>query len=425
MATVVYKVTKLPSQSDFDRELRRLETLFAQKESELTWDSFENALKSLTDWVKHGVVKYPGFPSALKTLRTPIVDSMLTERTRLSGAAIELTQTLSSHMLSDFEPWAEYFVPPVLELCKRTNKLFVLRGTACLKVMVKEAKSSTAITQSCAIFLTKPTQSKTLKTAALDAIAVGFGTLKASELEIHREKFEAVIQKAAIDAAPEVRTLARTIYNSYKTTFPQHHAKYIDTLPTDVRKNLKINGVARKSMTVRKINPAFLQAVRKAEVTNTHSTPLSVKRDSTHPVHNATNLKRPASHQLSRPELSKVHRVESFPGVRNISTSTQTKRPVLKAHNSLPVSDKEKDMAKLSKPRSLFTPPVLSKENTNELNASERKERLKPRPIVPIRRLGKPSRNIIRPPPTDQPKPNSEPLKSDCACGRPSPAIVR
>ena len=83
---------QISTESELDREIKRIATLFQKKETEETWEQFDLALKNISKWTKEGATAMDSFIPAIKTMKEPIVKSV----TVLPGTSHNLSYTLPS-----------------------------------------------------------------------------------------------------------------------------------------------------------------------------------------------------------------------------------------------------------------------------------------------------------------------------------------
>ena len=68
---------KIESAEQFDAEIKKIQEIFQEKESEHTWRGFDEALSRLTIMIQNGAHKYESsFLHGLKVLRNPILNSV-------------------------------------------------------------------------------------------------------------------------------------------------------------------------------------------------------------------------------------------------------------------------------------------------------------------------------------------------------------
>jgi hypothetical protein len=144
---------------------------------------------------------------------------MNSERTRLCGAAIDLLASAAAGLGREFEQLLTLFMPPLLALCGRTNKVVINRARICITTIIE----STQLASVLPYFL----QNIKDKSASLRLI-VAEGTLACLnscnppdlERESRARDVESIIRGTARDANADVRKLSRKIFECYKILFP-------------------------------------------------------------------------------------------------------------------------------------------------------------------------------------------------------------
>ncbi|TFK40166.1 clasp N-terminal domain-containing protein, partial [Crucibulum laeve] len=170
--------------------------------------------------------------SAMRTFYRPITNSMVSERTRLSGTAIDLVSTVARELGVSFEGLLPLFLPTLLNLCGRTNKVVLTRARACIVMIIESTQLSSVLPY----FL----QSLKEKSATLRLVAAE-GTLTCLnccnppdlEKEARAKEVEAIIRATAKDANPDVRKASRKIFEGYKELLPDRVARCVEHNPLD------------------------------------------------------------------------------------------------------------------------------------------------------------------------------------------------
>ncbi|KAF9579708.1 hypothetical protein BGW38_003924 [Lunasporangiospora selenospora] len=195
-----------------------LDNILNQPETEHNWAAKENAIKSLGSACHVDIGQNQEYIQFIKTHRKAFAESLLTERTRLSGAACEMVEKLATSMGRDFGPnFGDLFIAPLLKVCARTNKVMVTRASKALHSTVN-AGSLTALPKACAVFATP---NKPLRIAVVDIVASCIAQFSSQELEPFLASFEPVLKEGVSDAAPEVRDSSRKSFKIYAQKFPE------------------------------------------------------------------------------------------------------------------------------------------------------------------------------------------------------------
>ncbi|RDB24796.1 Protein stu1 [Hypsizygus marmoreus] len=236
------------SAADLQSRLDSLKTNLSQPETEDSWEKISKGIKGVNDLCENGACDFPTvLIPALRSLSRPITNSMVSERTRLSGAAIDLISSVASGLGSSFDPLVPVFFPALLSLCSRTNKVVITRARACMTVIIE----STQLPSILPLFL----QSIKDKSASL-RLAAAEGTLTCMncfnppdlEKEARARDIEAILRSTARDAQADIRLVGRKIFEAYKLLFPSRVEGFTAPLTPTMKKylDIKITNVRSK-----------------------------------------------------------------------------------------------------------------------------------------------------------------------------------
>lgn len=151
---------------------------------------------------------------------------MLSDRSRLSGTAVELLTVIGARMGAKFEPLIQLYIPAVLKLCTRSGKIYVSRATNCLKLFAAYCRVPTLVNL---LKESMTDKSLTLRFAITDALHDLLSTSVRDGLPKRTAKLmedvEAVIKLSARDSNPETRKMSRRVFMSYSQLFPERVAE--------------------------------------------------------------------------------------------------------------------------------------------------------------------------------------------------------
>ncbi|KAG0362795.1 hypothetical protein BG005_004172 [Podila minutissima] len=212
-----------------------LDNVLTPPETEHNWAAKETAIKNLGAACHSGIAQNHEYIQFIKNHRKALAESLLTERTRLSGTACELVEKLATAMGRDFGPQcADLFTGPLLRVCARTNKVMVSRAVKALTSMIN-AGAISVLPKTCAAFATP---NKAQRIACINLIATCVSQFSPQELEPHLPVLEPVLKEGVQDAAPEVRDTSRKSFKVYAAKFPERSSVLTSTLPGNVLKYL-------------------------------------------------------------------------------------------------------------------------------------------------------------------------------------------
>ncbi|KAF9948401.1 hypothetical protein BGZ72_009699 [Mortierella alpina] len=212
-----------------------LDNVLSQPETEHNWAAKEDAIKSLGSACHSSIAQNQDFISFIKAHRKAFTESLLTERTRLTGAACEMVEKLATAMGRDFGThFADLFTGALLKVCARTNKVMVSRAVKALNAIIN-AGCLALLPKACQAF---STNNKTLRIACIGLISSCITLYGSQELEPYLASFEPVLKEGVSDAAPEVRDSSRKSFKNYAQKFPERSTLLTATLPSNVLKYL-------------------------------------------------------------------------------------------------------------------------------------------------------------------------------------------
>lgn len=116
------------------------------------------------------------------------------------------------------------FLPPLLQLCARTNKVALRRAEKSLHLICHHCRLPQAIPYFGQALRDKST---TLRTTAASCLVILLEELDRGQLSKRVEDIEHAIQILAADAHPQARTLGRQMYALYAGLWPERRPRYV------------------------------------------------------------------------------------------------------------------------------------------------------------------------------------------------------
>ncbi|KAM6502348.1 CLASP N terminal domain containing protein [Amanita muscaria] len=229
------------------RDLDVLQVNLLLPETEETWNRIANGINGLTNLCHNGACDFPQeFVSAMKELSRPLTSALNSERTRLSGPAIELIAAAAAGLGSDFEPLLPMFFPSLLSLCSRTNKVVLARAKACVLTIIQSTQLPSILHH---LLLHAKDKSSTLRLVVAEGTLTCLTCFNPPDLEkeARAKDVESLIRITAKDAAAEVRRASRDIFEAYKLVLPGRVASFTAPLSPTIRKYLDIKLASSRS----------------------------------------------------------------------------------------------------------------------------------------------------------------------------------
>ena len=131
------------------------------------------------------------------------------------------------------------FVPPLIRLCTRANKINVQRATQCLLQMVRSHPQSYRQIPRLAECM-RTGQNKSQRYSVIQALAEMLQLHEWRPLEDYCADIEASLRMGLTDAESTVREVSRGAYQRYKDMFPQRTDAFESSLPPSTRKYLSV-----------------------------------------------------------------------------------------------------------------------------------------------------------------------------------------
>ena len=144
---------------------------------------------------------------------------MLSDRGRLSGAAVELLQTFGPRLSSSFAPLVQLYFEPLVKLCGRPNKVVLKRVEKCLSTIIANCHLPNIL-----IELRKGLGDEAATCRRLCSIGIE-RALAEWETEVWTEKsllaLEEGLRRMATDKDPEVRQTGKRVWAGYMASWPE------------------------------------------------------------------------------------------------------------------------------------------------------------------------------------------------------------
>ncbi|KAI8461081.1 hypothetical protein BY996DRAFT_1006281 [Phakopsora pachyrhizi] len=311
---------RITSVDQIIKEFELLKAALLQEETEDTWEKIDSSLKRFIGVVRGGGCDYPEeFMKRWKEtdIVRGMVNSMLTERTRLSGTALDL-MGCTVRLRSYWESAVPFYVPTIIKLLGRASKIYVTRASTTLNSLVKGTN----------ILEPDDEPQRLNKTRShLDVLGKRINDI------------EKVIKTGGRDRDPKVRAVFKQIWELYQQNWPNRADSLSQPFTPTIRRYLGISS-----------NSSALSQP-------TASAPIS-----SHRTHAPQHLNKTSGGELDRgrPPANSVNRngLKSKVENRPASTSRGTEDVKMKSQPSsrsfAPVSN---DLAVLRKAISVPLPP--------------------------------------------------------------------
>jgi len=149
---------------------------------------------------------------------------MLSERGRLSSTAVELCSYIAHGLQSSFKPLVPILIPALIDLCRRPNKVVLTRAQACLMDVLCTTRCPDILKHLRAVAKDKSGQ---LRKVCADATLKAVQNWEVDEIGKRVEDVEDIIKATGRDAGPDVRKVAKEIYEVYSTKWSERLREYV------------------------------------------------------------------------------------------------------------------------------------------------------------------------------------------------------
>ncbi|KAH9473806.1 hypothetical protein MJO29_000861 [Puccinia striiformis f. sp. tritici] len=334
---------RITSASQCLHEFDMLKEALSIEETEDTWLNIDASLKRFTAAIRGGACEHPD--EFLKRWKETdivrgIVSAMSTERTRLSGTALDLVSA-TSRLGSYWDSAVPFYAPTIVKLLGRASKIYVTRATITLTSLIKGTKSLGFIPY---LLDGISEKSVTIRIGCADALLCCLtDTLNDNESSDSRKPrsnirdglnkrlndIENTIKIGGRDRDPKVRAIFKRIWEIYEQQWPARALSLAQPLTPTIKRYLGIGS--------------------SSTLTSSHASQAS----SNGQAHRETNPSR------DKATLSGHHRTGSKNVTEATATKTATAHPSkpIKAHSSHSTLAKVGDLGTLQKAMMVPLPP--------------------------------------------------------------------
>ncbi|CDZ98723.1 CLASP N-terminal domain [Phaffia rhodozyma] len=227
--------------AELTHNINDMQILFAQPETEHNWEKFAKALIRLAALTRGGATKLDNYvaavgPSSQGGLGDKIVACMLTERAALSKHALDLLSSLAPRLADRFSFHLQrLYIPPLLDLVRRTNNIIRERAEATLYIILKSCPHAGALIG----YLSGACKDPNPKFRK--AIARGLRLMVENwQAGGKVEEVEKVIKALISDKDVDVRKVAKELWVAYQEVWPGRVDGFAAPLSPTTQKRLEV-----------------------------------------------------------------------------------------------------------------------------------------------------------------------------------------
>ncbi|KAG7095091.1 hypothetical protein E1B28_005878 [Marasmius oreades] len=343
--------------SQFSQQLSAIRPKLIISETEETWDAIAAAISTLVNLIRNAMPDE--IIGALREFSRSLISALRSERTRLCGQAMELITAVSSELGMSFEPLLPIYLPVLLALCARANKVIVSRARTCVFSVIENTQLPAVLPY---LLQNIKDKSTTLRLVAVESTIACLTGFDPSDLqkEARSQEIEAIIKIASRDANADIRKAGKKAFNAYKVALPNRIDQFVKPLTPKIRKYLEIPKPATTASSSTSIGG---QPPNKKPVTPQLSSSTSAVANSSNTRSNSTST----NHSLQPPP-----RPVSVP-------------PAHPTGSTMTLTASQRDAVRVAMTGAPTRPPQVSKPLSSSLMAP---------PAMPIR----PALHLSRPP---------------------------
>lgn len=204
------------SERDLAKEFEKAASMLAPTQD---WSIRMSAMRRIEGIVVGGATKYSGFLQLLKQLVNPLCDQLADRRSSIVKQACQLLKVLTKELKSDFDVFAETFLPVLFKLVVITVLVIAESADACIKSMLQHCKVARLLPKM--VDFAKHDRSAVLRARCCEYLLLVLERwFDAPEMQRSAELYEDLIKCCCADAMSEVRSLARQCYRVFARCWP-------------------------------------------------------------------------------------------------------------------------------------------------------------------------------------------------------------
>ncbi|BGP25698.1 hypothetical protein Rt10032_c06g2886 [Rhodotorula toruloides] len=367
------------SPADLRHEVDALLAVLHLNETEDSWEKINKALKRFQAVVRGGACRFTDdFVAAMRDARMAkgVCRSLTTERGALSGTALEMVASCT-RLGPSFAPLLAVYLPSVLRLFARPNKVYVSRAASTAASIIRNTRLGEVLRFIVLEWRNEGGKSASFREQAAAAVAVMLGcdtgslAVEKESLERRIEDLEWVIKTGAVGREVTVRADMKKCWEVYRREWPDRVASFTAPMTPTIRKYLKVDQMHTAASSTSTAHPAH--PARKPNLpppsTITHAGP-PVPAPTRPPTFLSKSHGLPASHVPAR------HPLAASASIRPFSTTSSNAAPVAAplaslASSSLGMGAPPHRAARVDQPRSVSA----SASTSSSRSASRSEER--------------------------------------------------
>ncbi|KAJ8581536.1 hypothetical protein M405DRAFT_777378, partial [Rhizopogon salebrosus TDB-379] len=192
----------------------------------------------MTACSNNGGCDFPGeMLAGIRSLSKSLTRAINSERASLSGVAIELLTSLSTGLGPSFSPLLHIFLPTLLGLCAKTNKVITMRAKTCIFAMVEHTQSQSVLSL---LAQSLNHKASSVRLVAAEGVLAFLNVVNCPAIQnVARARLLGDIIKTTVgDASADVRKAGTKLFEVYKTLVPGRVESFLEHLPPVLKRRL-------------------------------------------------------------------------------------------------------------------------------------------------------------------------------------------
>lgn len=144
---------------------------------------------------------------------------MMSDRGRLSGVSSDLLQTMAPRLASHFLPLVHLYLPPLVRLLARPNKVFFKRAERCLATIIQHCPLPSILIHLSHGLDDRSDQCKRAVAVGIESAMTRWDPHRWSVKDL--DLLELCVRKMATDRDGEVRKTARRVWALFAELWPE------------------------------------------------------------------------------------------------------------------------------------------------------------------------------------------------------------
>ena len=309
---------------------------------------------------------------------------MNSERSRLSGVAVDTLATIAPRLNYKFETLTNILIPTLIKLTSRSTKIYVTRASKALQLIISQTKLTNVISHLKTFYFDK---SQTMRLACIEGLLIAMEEINEQSLRFKIEDIELLIKNSATDSNADIRNICKKIYLIYTRKFYDRVDNFTEPLTPVIRKYLSIP--AKNTNRIMPPKQPKLDDQQQNEKENLASSTLSDNSRPVRPPPNQNSLQSltKSQHQSSQDEIGAIRFSKSTSSAGNENGDHRT-GPSRALSSSTYESNKQNGPSRAQKLTTTSTTTEKYQRQQQQQQQQQHQHQQRPRSVTPTSSSG-------------------------------------